>query len=174
MIKTEYDDLESLLAAFGITLTAAQVHGYLTGKILAGSTDGLNSVLEKSEFELDDMESLTEGLAAVSAEIEVGLAQPEPFDPLLPDDDCSLEERVSALVDWCSSLLSGLGESQIGGLMSPEAQEVVEDMQALAEAEYGGEEESEEVAFTELVEFMRVAISLLFEELVPVGQGEGE
>ena len=174
MIKTEYDDLESLLAAFGITLTAPQVHGYLTGKILAGATDGLNSVLARSEFEGADTESLTDGLEAVSEEINLCLAEPEPFDPLLPDDDTPLEERVSALVDWCSSLLSGLGESQSGGLMSPEAQEVVEDLQALAEAEYGGEEEAEEVAFTELVEFLRVAISLLFEELVPVGTGEGE
>ncbi|MCG2633323.1 MAG: UPF0149 family protein [Gammaproteobacteria bacterium] len=172
MIKTDYDDLETLLAAFNVPLTAAQIHGYLAGLVVTGSQGGMQTLLDHAEMDVERLEPLVEGLAAVSEEIRQGFAEPEPFDPLLPDDDSPLVERVAALGDWCSGLLSGLSDSEPGGGMSAEAQEVVEDIQALAEAEYSGDDEAEEVAFTELTEFLRVAVALLFAELLPVSHGE--
>jgi len=165
VITGSYDDLEGLLAGFGVPSSAAQVHGYLTGLVLPGVEGSIVFLLEGSELAASGQPQLLERLDTLSVEIRKGLEEPEPFDPLLPDDDVALEQRVAELVAWCEGLLSAFAERSPSGSLSAEGSEVVEDIQALAEAGYNGDDEAEEVAYTEVVEFLRVAVSLLFEEL---------
>ena len=92
------------------------------------------------------------------------------FAPLLPDDDEPIGERTEALSQWVQGFLYGLGSGVTGdhARVSPEAGEIVRDFIEIA---HGGEavddSEESEMAFAEVVEFVRVGVQLLFVELAP-------
>jgi len=95
---------------------------------------------------------------------------------LLPDDDEPLELRADALGHWCQGFLHGLGIAGAGAASSRAAgnheivREVVADFSRISQAGFVGDdtEEEAESAYAELVEYVRAAVQLLFEELAPV------
>ena len=91
------------------------------------------------------------------------------FDPLLPDDDAALDERVDALSAWCQGFLYGFGSRPRPQPPAPSG-EVAEVLADFAEISRGGSVglepmEIEEDAYTELVEFLRVGVQLVYDEL---------
>ena len=91
------------------------------------------------------------------------------FELWLPDDDESLEDRTVALAQWCSGFLAGLGSSGDDTLkaMSDEANDALKDMQQISTADVSDTDESEEDenAFVEVVEYIRVVILMIREDL---------
>lgn len=92
----------------------------------------------------------------------------------LPDDEESLEDRTEALAQWCNGFLAsiGAGDDQRLDTLSGEAAEALADIQEIALAEIGGptaedgeDSEEEEGAFVEIVEYIRVAVLMLREDL---------
>jgi len=99
----------------------------------------------------------------------------------LPDDDETLEDRTEALAQWCNGFLASIGAGDDGRLetLSGEGAEALADIREIALAEIGGEEdeagddlEEEEGAFAEIVEYVRVAVLLLREDLRGPAPGE--
>ena len=96
----------------------------------------------------------------------------------LPDDEESLEERTIALAQWCSGFLAGLASGGQLDALSEEAKEAIEDLQQIARAEItspgpdAGESEEDEVAFTEIVEYVRVVALMMREDFRGPGQHE--
>jgi hypothetical protein len=94
----------------------------------------------------------------------------------LPNDDETLEERTMALAQWCSGFLAGIGSSgddSLDAAMSDEANEGLRDLQQISTADVADTDESEEDenAFVEIVEFIRVVVLMIREDLrVPDGQ----
>lgn len=94
------------------------------------------------------------------------------FSPLLPPDDRPLSLRATGLAEWCAGFMHGLGEAAghraahdaLGGDVT---QEIMADFSEIARVTLGGEETEleAETAYTELVEFVRVSVQLIFEEL---------
>jgi uncharacterized protein YgfB (UPF0149 family) len=93
------------------------------------------------------------------------------FQPLLPDDDIPLAERAEALSSWCQGFLYGLGSGTTAdpSRVSTEAAEIIRDFTEITHVgvDAGDETEENEVAFAEVVEFVRVGVQLLFTELAP-------
>ena len=96
------------------------------------------------------------------------------FQPLLPGDDASIGDRTSALGEWCQGFLYGLGTG-VGGcrrlrVLQGEAAEVVRDMTEITHVDVDPDDdpESNEAAYAELVEFVRVGVQLLYEHLQPL------
>jgi uncharacterized protein YgfB (UPF0149 family) len=94
------------------------------------------------------------------------------FDLLLPEEELPLDARTAALAQWCQGFLYGLGSRVIqdaNGLPG-DAGEVVRDLSDITNVgvDPGDDEESNESAFAELVEFVRVGVQLVFAELEPV------
>jgi uncharacterized protein YgfB (UPF0149 family) len=91
------------------------------------------------------------------------------FELLLPEDAAPLAERTQALAQWCQGFLYGLGAGSItdASQLPGEVGEIVRDFIEITRAGVEGEpeDESSENAYVELVEFVRVGVQLLFEEL---------
>ena len=87
----------------------------------------------------------------------------------LPDDDEILEERTVALSQWCSGFLAGLGSSGDASLeaMSDDANEALKDLEQISKAEVAdtAESEDDEIAFAEIVEYIRIVILMIREDL---------
>ncbi|NRB72024.1 MAG: UPF0149 family protein [Xanthomonadales bacterium] len=96
----------------------------------------------------------------------------------LPDDSETLEDRTECLAQWCNGFLAsvGAGDDPRLNTLSEEARESLGDLQEIAMAELGASEgdalEEEEVAFAEIVEYVRVATLLIREDLRGPEPGE--
>ena len=91
------------------------------------------------------------------------------FNLWLPSDDEILEERTMAISQWCSGFLAGIGIGVNESLktMSEDANDALGDLQQIAKAEVPDTTESEEDenAFAEIVEYIRVVILIIREDL---------
>jgi len=90
------------------------------------------------------------------------------FVPFLPEDTESLAVRSEALAAWCSGFLYGIGTGgeDIERRLSGEAREVLSDLSEVTRLVAVAEEsEALEADYMEVVEYMRVGVMLIFEEL---------
>jgi len=87
----------------------------------------------------------------------------------LPADDELLEERTMALGQWCSGFLAGLGSSGEEALasLSDDVNEALRDLHQISKAVVAdiNESEEEENAFVEIVEYLRVVVLMIREDL---------
>jgi len=87
----------------------------------------------------------------------------------LPNDEETLEDRTTALGQWCSGFLASLGGGGKGSLsnLSEEANEALKDLQQISTADVTDTDESEEdeIAFAEIVEYIRVVVLMIREDL---------
>ncbi|MEZ5562435.1 MAG: UPF0149 family protein [Gammaproteobacteria bacterium] len=186
-----FDAVVDALQSVGAITEAAEAHGSLCGlacvlgagakspwlaDILAAGADAAgpddDSITAASG---NQAAALLGALAtASSAALEAGDMA---FQPLLPADDESLEQRTEALAAWCQGFNHGLALAvRIGDADEAASHdtvaEIVRDFAELAllgytEDEIAGEGE---VAWAELVEYVRVSVQLVFEEMAGVRQ----
>jgi hypothetical protein len=166
-----YDELADALARLGFKQDAAEYHGALCGALCvreAAEIDPLKLLEGASGADAQDgaMAALTRlrGESAASfLDSELG------FEPLLPDDEEELPQRVRALGAWCEGFLYGLssGKALSMNSCSPEMKEIVRDFTEFTRAGVGDDEDAEleENAYAELVEYIRVGAQLIFMEL---------
>ena len=176
----DHDALDAALKRCGASWDAAQTHGLLSGRLaIAGSESGfewLSQVLEgtepnnalrgECETMLGDLfESTYRQLAERQSE----------FEPLLPDDGDSPSIRAAALAHWCEGFLHGLVSARHGDalkerLAAEPLADIIRDMLEItrAAADDDGDNDSDEEAYTELVEYVRVAAQLTYEELAEI------
>lgn len=164
-----FEDVAHSLAAGGSVVHAAEAHGCLCGAIAARADYSLDDWLQELRPEpgpMPDEKALTE----LYSDTVGTLRGPDmDFEPLLPAEASPLPERVEALGTWCQGYLYGLGSAGTGEPlpMSEDTAEILEDLAEIARAGGAGsaEEEIEENAYAELVEFIRVGVQLVDEEL---------
>jgi uncharacterized protein YgfB (UPF0149 family) len=94
------------------------------------------------------------------------------FQLLLPDDESPLALRTAELAGWCQGFLYGLG---LGGLrgdveLPATISEVMRDFYEIANTsfDYESVDEEDEEAYMEIVEYVRVSVLLLHDEMQPV------
>ncbi|SMF22735.1 hypothetical protein SAMN02745866_01440 [Alteromonadaceae bacterium Bs31] len=96
------------------------------------------------------------------------------FEPLLPDDNSSLERRTQELGSWCEGFLHGLGQA-IGQSNIGKRDELPEDVtdalkdlarisQVVVEAEADMDLDENEAYWIELVEYVKVAVLTIYTE----------
>ena len=89
----------------------------------------------------------------------------------LPDEDDALELKAHALAQWCNGFLAGLGAGHNDAMdsLSEEVEEALADVAQIARAEAtpDGDPEEEEIALSEIIEYIRVVTMMLREELRP-------
>jgi len=171
-----FNDFEDVLARAGSHADAAEAHGCLCGALCSMSRyavgDWLNEVLPEPSSLSPESAAVLERVFEVTnaAFYDQGME----FAPLLPDDDQPLPGRANALGLWCTGFLYGLGTGKISDLaaLPGEVGEIVRDFSEISRASGDDSEsdESNEQAYTELVEFIRVGAQVVFDELLPLRQ----
>jgi yecA family protein len=169
-----FKDFEDVLATAGSLADAAEAHGSLCGALCSMSPykmqDWVNEILPDGAALSDESSAMIERVFAATAASfgEQGME----FEPLLPDDEQPLNGRANALALWCTGFLYGLGTGHISDLeaLSGDVGEIVRDFTEISRATGDDAEadESNEQAYAELVEFIRVAAQVVYEELLPL------
>jgi len=179
-------DVDTALYKVDAMMGAAEAHGALCGMLCArgsidlsewsehvlGEQDPANVMMhdvvrELSSLHQNTLEQLNDAMAG--------------FDLLLPDDEDELIIRVDELAKWCQGFVYGLAAGGIkeGTELPADSSEIIQDMIEISRAGYeddaGVEEEKEddssednEVAYMEIMEYVRTGTLLVHEELQPM------
>lgn len=172
----DYMSLQETLHNIDATMEASEAHGALCGILcaqgsadiniwqqhVAGMEEGRTVAIEKVADELQQMYLAT--IAALNNEVAE-------FECLLADDEEKLADRVHSLAFWCQGFLYGLA---VGGInkdskLPEDSTELVADLIEISRVVFDDEDvDSSEEDYMELVEFVRVGVLLINEELQPL------
>jgi yecA family protein len=184
--KVAFDDLDEALRRCGASWDAAQVHGLLTGRLaVAGVPAGPDWLLQVLEGTDDDnalqrecrkkLDTLYQGTYWQLSERLSG------FSPLLPEDSEDADKRALAMAHWCEGFLHGLvsakHEQALKDRLAVEPlADIIGDMLQITRAAVDGESDAEtnEAAYAEIVEYMRVAAQLAYEELADIRHADDQ
>ncbi len=168
---SNYAQIQRLMADSRAVAEPAEAHGTLAGALCATGAyqyqDWLAEILPEGPAPDAAVVSSLRGLYdQTCAALNGTLMQ---FELLMPDDEAPIEQRTEALTLWCNGFVYGLGTS---GASDPErlpgdAGEIVRDLAQIMRAGVDEREgiEANEAALAELVEFVRVGVQVVFEEL---------
>ena len=173
MTQAIYADIQRVLTEERALADTAEAHGTLTGCLCAAVgyrfEDWLLEILPEGRAQPLAAATLRE----LYTETAGSLRAPDmEFDLLLPEDAQSIDARAAALAQWCQGFLYGLGSGAVQDAASlpGEVGEVVRDLTEISRVgvDIAQTEESNESAYAELVEFVRVSVQVIFEELEPL------
>lgn len=176
-----FEVLEDTLRRAGAAMGAAEVHGALCGYLcvdeIAGEARWVSDILAGIDSEAvqtcqADLDELYRDTRNELHDENLG------FQLLLPTDENALGMRVDALGQWCYGFSSGL---VLAGLtperlshLSEQTREFVDDIGQIAQIspEMVAYDESE-ADYAELIEYVRIGVLSLFDELQPIAPQPG-
>ena len=176
MSTTRLPDFERTLALAQGNLEApelAECHGVNCGLLCRmpdASLDAFLGLLDMLELVNTPGTGLKLALEELLISTKAQLLDEElGFSLWLPNDEEMLEERTMALAQWCCGFLAGLGSSGDETLkaMSDEANDALKDLQQISTADVADTTESEEdeVAYAEIIEYIRIVVLMIKEDL---------
>lgn len=165
-----FEKINQILEAAELFSNASETHGVLSGLICGGVK--LDDQSWRSHFNDVVNEGLGLPLKAkklveliygqvVNQFTDDGLG----FDLLLPNDDVPLDERAESMAQWAQGFLVGFGLVQQGLNDAPsDVQELIRDIRDISQVslDFEQEDEESEIAFSEIVEYLRVGAMLCF------------
>lgn len=163
-------ELDLTLDRLRVGTGASDLHGSLTGYLCGGGKAGASEWVDA--LELDTVADGWQEDAMFPALYRQCREQLEDsdmgFEPMLPDESVPLAKRAEALVEWCRGFLGGVGLSGAGSVNGPftdEAAEIMRDFATIAGSQFDyGDDDEDETALTEVLEFVRVGVLLLHGE----------
>ena len=168
----KYQQLKSMLAIEDIDSTASEVHGVMCARACLGdeflaSATWLSLITGEATAPGTNqyfMEKLDEFVMQVRQTLTGGDYDLE----LLLGDDDAVDKQTEALGSWCQGFVLGIlgaGEIELHGL--PEAaREIVRDFMEISGATVEkNADEDDARALVELVEYVRVGVQVVFEDL---------
>lgn len=181
-----YAEISRALDQLGVDEDAAEHHGTLCGLLCVD-----NGIGYEASFAPRPRAATAPGAVAQPAAETIArdptlealhdetlrqLRDPElSFHPLLPDDDLPLAGRMDALTNWCKGFLYGLGAAgfQHFDRLPDEIKEFMQDLIDITRTnpEAVAEDEEEESAYAEIVEYLRIGVLLLHAELQRFNSG---
>ena len=180
MLQVTFAEVVRVLEDLGSSVPAAEAHGCLVGALCTTQhypmERWLEEIIPDAERRADD--DSQQALRLLYADTLNALRGEElDLELLLPGDEIPLELRAGGLSQWCQGFLYGFGTGQAEGAPAkqenlPEnVNEILNDLthigRASVEIEGDGDNESEEEAYAEVVEYVRVGVQLIHDELIP-------
>jgi yecA family protein len=173
----DHNELDAVLKSCDSDWNSAQAHGLLCGRLAVLGTDGammwLDLVLEGSTSNNEVRSECALMLEGVFQSTWQQLAERQSdFELLLPDDDEDTSRKAAAIGSWCEGFLHGLVTGKHADelkkrLADEPLASLIKDMLEITRATFDqdDDEETNETAYAELVEYIRVAAQLAYEEL---------
>ena len=174
----EYDACEDALEGVDADISAAEMHGVLCAMLCTRQPVRIRQWVDEIVICEGGLGAARHALDALGERTSDALLGSQfQLSLLLPSDERSLGERAQALCDWCTGFLHGLGLAgdTLRESLSDEGREVVADLIELTRLDASADDDDEgEAAFAELVEYVRVGVMLIYEELMrsrsPLGE----
>jgi len=165
-----FNKITQTLEAADLFTNASETHGVLSGLICGGVKlddqswrPHFNDVVNEGLGLPSKAQKLVESIygQVVNQFTDDGLG----FNLLLPDDDVPLDERAEAMSQWAQGFLVGFGMVQQAlNQATDEIQELIRDIRDISQVslDFEQEDEDSEIAFAEIVEYLRVGAMLCF------------
>lgn len=172
-----HQELDAALHRCGSNWNASQAHGLICSRLAVQGPDVLDQWLGQVLENTDSMTALQMECAAQLRALHDDTYRQlsergSEFQLLVPDESAGTAARTEAMALWCEGFLHGLvvraeGDRLKKRLGSEPISDIIKDMLEItrAEADEDAESESNEVAYAELLEYLRVAAQLVYEEL---------
>ncbi len=167
----EYRLLSTALTQQSVGLTAAEMHGLISGMLCGGNKDNSWKTLlhDLTNEGIAFPATLSQELQNVYDNVRSALEEDDfTFSLLLPDDDDStVFDRADALSGWVNHFLLGLGMIQPKlGQVKGETGEAIDDLRNIAQLGYEEDEDQNELeqSLEEVIEYVRVAAVLCYTE----------
>lgn len=165
----KYTVLNKSIQKFLPNGNAAQLHGLLCGYLSAtGNVD--NNSWEELIPELKNNEKAKELLEDILEKSYLQLNEFSfEFKLILPDEKTNINMRAEGLGLWCQGFLTGLelNDVAIENREPDQVSEVIDDLIEISQISFGeiAENEEDESAYVELVEYVRLSVLMIFQEL---------
>lgn len=171
----EYRSLSAALTQQGIALTAAEIHGLISGILCGGNIDQswqtvlYNLTNEGVPYPMTLAKCIDEIYATTRQMLE---EDDFAFHLFLPtEENITLFDRADALSAWTNHFLLGLGMVQPKlSEFKGDVAEVISDLRNIAQLGYDQDEDQNvlERALEEVVEYVRIAAMLCHSEFSPL------
>lgn len=175
MLQATFPEIARVLETLGASAPAAESHGCLCGALCASQDYTFDRWLDEiipDAADASEAERRALNLLFTDTLKALGGDQME-FQPLLPDDAATLEQRAAALSQWCQGFLYGFGSGRAPAAQNlpPNVAEILRDLTHIGRAavEAGASSEEEEEAYAEIVEYVRAGVQLIHDELTDLG-----
>jgi uncharacterized protein len=180
MLQVTFPEIAHVLGDMQSSVPAAESHGCLCGALCAARDYSLERWFEEivpEESPGASSEDSTPLKLLFEDTVRALRGDQMEFEPLLPDDDVALQDRAHALSLWCQGFLYGFGTAEP---LQPEqipsnVNEVLRDLTHIGRAtvELTEVNEEEEQAYAEVIEYVRVGVQLIHDELQSVRAVKG-
>lgn len=181
----DHNELDALLKGCGSSWNAGQAHGLLCSRLSLAGADGASrwiaQVLGDATSDLaqrGECEEMLDALCAVTWQQLV--ERQSEFDLLLPDDEDPASMRTKVMAQWCEGYLHGLvaekhSEDLKKRLADEPLADIIKDMLEITRATVGHDADDNNIDsdLAELVEYLRVAVQLTYEELAEFRKLDG-
>ena len=176
-MSPKYEQIENALIGVQSPYTPEDCHGMLCAMLIVNNSLRCNRWLDEictlaqadQATTYQERDALCDLYEHTRQELNDALLN---FSLLIPEDDNSLGVRVAALKKWCDGFLFGLALAGIKEMseLPEDSFEVLQDLVTISQAseEDDNEDELNEVAYVDIVEYVRMCILLINEELQPM------
>jgi hypothetical protein len=179
--RVEHGELDEALRRCGASWNASQAHGFLCSRLALHGNEAASDWLDQATSGAKpDIAFCGECVRMLDSLFkatwrELAERQSE-FTPLLPDDATPASEIADALAHWCEGFLNGLvpgphPQALQARLAGVPLSDIIKDLLEITRATADGRNDDpagdngDEEAYTELVEYIRVAVQLVYEDL---------
>lgn len=169
--QPNYFTLSAALNQQAVALTAAEMHGLISGLLCGGNNDASWRTLvhDLTNEGVAFPQALSQPLQQVYDQIRETLADDEfMFQLMLPEGEAvTVFERADALSGWVNHFLLGLGMMQPKlAQVKDEVGEAIDDLRSIAQLGYDEDEDQEELeqSLEEVAEYVRMAAILCYNE----------
>lgn len=162
-----YKKLTTLFKKMKSELNPAQTHGLLCGRLCTIPVGKSDPEFDASLMDVEATPQSQQVLSQLYKASYHSLKQFSfEFSLILPGEEADLNTRVEALGLWCQGFLIGTEEiaASLKNSSDPEVVEALSDLSEIAQINFGDipENEEDETAYIELVEYTRLSVLMIF------------
>lgn len=169
----DYEQVEEVLAEAECETSAAELQAILCGMLAAGISPNDKGWLQTVIDMVNDGRVLNEQAEAMIQTLfgwtHKQMNQHDSLAPtLLPDDSYPALDQLESVAEWCQGFLLGFGlQTANGDITNPEVKESLTDLADISQLELEAEENEEtQTALFTLIEHIKVAVQLIYWEMV--------